>query len=151
MTDAGTHVPLLWSSAGQTGKNDIHDAIGLKDVFNSFLYEAQAGPSKDRWHLTESPEESLSITEAEWYDNFGKTAKLYKKNQFAFNTEKEKYVYRSDRWYETPLFNSSTDYDLNPSPVADPVREVSMTPSKREKLIEAWNRFVIFEKKIPCY
>ncbi len=149
VTEGGNRVPLLWSSSGQTRKKEIKKPVSLMNVYNSFCYETGAGQKKDRWHLVQHPEKSLSVIQAYWYNANGKTAPIFKRNQFAFNTDRRKYIYRDNTWYEIPVDNDSKTHALPLSNKTNPVEEVRMSAQLKKDLLKVWNEYQAFERTVP--
>jgi hypothetical protein len=148
VTEGGNKVPLLWSLPGQTGRKDIALPVSLRNVYNSICYETGVGTNGDGWHITEDPEKSLSVIQAYWYNANGKTAPAFKRNQFAFNTADEKYVFRGERWYKAEIDSDSLDRDLPLSPKDDPIRESGLSSAKKKELLTVWKEYRQFENKV---
>ncbi len=148
VTEGGNKVPLLWSLPGQTHRSDIHHPVNLRNVYDSLCFETGAGPNGNSWHLTEDPEKSLSVIQAYWYDANGKTAPQYKRNQFAFNTEDEKFVFRDGKWHTADLDRDSFSRDLPLCPKDDPIQEAHLPADKRKELSRIWKEYREFEIKV---
>lgn len=147
VTEGGNRVPLLWSRPGQSGAQNIDTPVSLRDVFPSLMKEA--GYNGNYWHVTEAPENSLSIIESYWYDAHGKTKPKHKHNQFAFVDTRRKYIYRNDSWYSGELDADDTLTKLIPSLHGDPIEECTLERKKKEQLRLEFNRYLEFKKTIP--
>jgi arylsulfatase A-like enzyme len=147
VTEGGNRVPLTWSSPGQTNKSDIDIPVSLKHTFNSFLKEAGVA-HPEAYHLKDNPERSSSIIEAFWYDAKGKTAEKFKRNQFAFLGDKDKYIFRNENWYKQAIGVDSPTGELDSIGEVDPIRESGLDPLKKAEILKAWERFKNFEKTV---
>jgi len=148
VTEGGNRVPLLWSSPGEKGVAGVDTQVSLKDVFGSFLQEA--GIRKpEAWHLKKTPERSTSIIESIWYDAKNKTIPEFKRNQFAFVAGDQKFVYRKQKWFYTPVNTDSPTRHLTSFDHSDPFSAAGLDTEKKTEVKTAWKNFVTFEKKIP--
>ncbi len=149
VTEAGTHVPLLWSSGGADGRSDISTPVSLKHVFNSLLSEAGASNGADAWHLARSPERSLTTMQSYWYDANGKTLPSHKKNRMAFLSEDAKYIYQRNRWYREETDRDDQGQIELLSSEIDPIQEANLATELKQELRTVWTRFRGFEKTLP--
>jgi len=120
----------------------------LRNIYNSILCEAGIDNRKN-WHLTESPEKSLSVIEAYWYNAHGKTKEKYKRNQFAFVDEKKKYVFRNGSWFIVDIDKDDSITELGTAGVVNPIEESSLSSERKKELELEFNKFLQFEKEIP--
>ncbi|RKX75678.1 MAG: hypothetical protein DRP87_13955 [Spirochaetes bacterium] len=148
VTEGGNRVPLIWSRAGQNHKITIEYPVSLRNIYNSILCEAGIDNRKN-WHLTESPEKSLSVIEAYWYNAHGKTKEKYKRNQFAFVDEKKKYVFRNGSWFIVDIDKDDSITELGTAGVVNPIEESSLSSERKKELELEFNKFLQFEKEIP--
>lgn len=93
VTDAGTRVPLFWLRHERDVAGVIDMPISTRDVFGALLREA-GDPDPAFFSLVETPECSLPIMQAYWYNNRGRTHPRFRYNQFAFIAGAQRFVHR---------------------------------------------------------
>jgi arylsulfatase A-like enzyme len=102
VTDAGTRVPLFWLPHDRDEARTIHLPVSSRDLFGSIL---QAAGDRDPtlFSLVDTPERSITIMQAYWYNNRGRTLPCFRYNQFAFVAQAQRFVHRQQRWYTAPI------------------------------------------------
>ena len=102
VTDAGTRVPLLWLPHDRDEARSVHLPVSSRDLFGSILHAA-GDQDPTLFSLVDTPERSIPIMQAYWYNNRGRTHPRFRYNQFAFVAQEQRFVHRQQRWYTAPI------------------------------------------------
>ncbi len=148
--DAGNRVPWFYVDTERAAARDEHTPVSTKDLYGTLL--ASSGqPDPSATDLLVSPELSLPLIEACWYNNRGRTLSRFRRNQLAFVAGDVRYAWRGDRWASSPItLADAPESPWSPLPFrSDPLRDGAIDSDTRLALQPLVDGFTAFASTLP--
>lgn len=145
VTEAGNRTPLVWLSHNEDKASRVDTPVSMRNLYHAILAECGA---KDGWSFLREPERSQVVIESYWYSNHGKTLPQFKKNQFCFLAQNQRFVNRDGGWLISSLARDSKEPQLLPIKGGDPIEDSRFAPEIKAQLREKYQGFLRYSQEM---